>query len=332
MMRASLLLSLALACVTLAPRAHAFCQTTTCDPSDLEQTCDRDAATRCVTSGQGLFWASSCLTISVQRDGAPNAGIDYDAAKASVERAFAAWTDVDCNGKSPSLRVEISDPVECGKAEYSTDRHNANVVLFREDEWPYVGAEDALGLTTLSFDTENITGEIYDVDIEINALSEPLSVGEPGPREVDLDSLLTHEAGHALGLGHTLDDAASMRIGYTPGSMDLRTLSRDDMAGMCGIYAPIRSTSSSSCEPRHGFSELCGADQPDMIEPEPEPEPTPPDTSDNAIPSSCGIGPARASHALPWAALLLGALGVARARSSRSRHQLVGCRPGQARR
>ena len=46
----------------------------------------------------------------------------------NTERAFAAWTDVDCNGKAPSLRIEISEPVECAKAEYSSDRRNANVV------------------------------------------------------------------------------------------------------------------------------------------------------------------------------------------------------------
>ncbi len=93
-------------------------------------------------------------------------------------------------------------------------------------------------------------------------MSEPLSVGDLEPNAVDLDSLLTHEAGHLLGLGHTRDPAATMYPGYELGSVELRTLAADDVAGVCSIYPPKRHPSSTSCEPRHGFSDLCGADQP----------------------------------------------------------------------
>ncbi|HEX2875579.1 MAG TPA: matrixin family metalloprotease [Polyangiaceae bacterium] len=242
--------------------ALAFCPAKTCDPSVPEQHCEVDALTKCVTSGESLFWSSNCVTFSIQKDAAPSAGISYSDIEASVKRGFVAWTKADCGGKSPSLRLTLSEPVSCDASEYNLKAKNANVIVFREDEWPYEGAEDALGLTRVRFDTDVNVGELFDADIELNAVSEPLAVGQPKTHEVDLDSLVTHELGHALGLAHSLDSGSTMLAGYTKGSTNARTLGDDDVAGVCETYPPERKAASSSCEPRHGFSELCGADQP----------------------------------------------------------------------
>lgn len=240
----------------------AFCAATTCDPADATQKCLIDSRTKCVLSGRPLYWGSSCVTFSLQKDAAPLAGISYAEAKASVERAFEAWTRVNCGGSPPSVRLTLSEPVSCSASEYSADHRNANIIVFRENEWPYEGGEDALGLTRLRFDPSNRAGELYDADIEINAVSEPLSAGKPKPDEVDLDSLITHEMGHALGLAHSLDIEATMLAGYAKGSVNLRSLGSDDLAGICATYAPSRTPTSTSCEPRHGFSARCAAEQP----------------------------------------------------------------------
>jgi len=239
-----------------AGRASAFCQATTCDPRKTD--CKPNSA-GCFTVGFPLWWASNCVTVDVQADGSASQNIDYETAEASVSRAFAAWNDVSCSGGKPSIAVKVQGPITCDASEYNQDRGNANIVVFR-DEWPYVGGEDALGLTRVRFNPD--TGEIYDSDIEVNTVTEPLSVGDPIGNAVDLDSLLTHEAGHLLGLGHSLEDGATMNPGYNLGSIALRSLTTDDVTGLCSIYPPTRKPSSTSCEPRHGFSELCGADQP----------------------------------------------------------------------
>jgi len=288
--------------------AAAFCQATTCDPS--KSHCSTDGL-GCFTTGLPLSWASNCVTVSVQADAAPKQHIDYAAAQSSVERAFAAWTHARCDGGSPSISVVVNGPISCGASEYNSDRGNANIVVFREDAWPYTGGEDALGLTLIRFDPAN--GEIWDSDIEVNAVDEPLSVGDPLAVAVDLDSLLTHEAGHLLGLGHnTQDETATMFPGYHTGSIELRSLAADDIAGICDIYPPNRKASSKSCEPRHGFSDLCGAEQP------------PPSEKSNVTESSgCAVafGSAGRSTMLFGLAAALGALLTRRSfgRSKRSR-------------
>jgi len=241
-----------------ARAAGAWCQATTCDPR--KGPCATNAQ-GCFTTGLPLAWTSNCVTVSVQGDGAPKQHIDFDAARISVEHAFAAWTSATCEGGSPSISVVVNGPVACSLSEYNPDRGNANIVVFREDTWPYAGGEDALGLTLIRFDPD--TGAIWDSDIEVNAVDEPLSDGNGDPNAVDLASLLTHEAGHLLGLGHNMyDETATMFPGYHTGSIELRSLADDDIAGICEIYPPKRKPSSTSCEPRHGFSDLCGADQP----------------------------------------------------------------------
>jgi len=255
----------ALATLGSARSAAAFCRATTCNPA--KQTCTHDGA-GCSADGLPVFWAGSCITISVQADGAPHAGVDFDAAQASLQRAVEAWTQVECpGGGHPSLHVELNGPVTCSEAEYNREHKNANIIIFRDQMWPYAGiSQDTLGYTNLNFNPD--TGELYDADIELNAVDEPLAVGrKPTASEVDLDSVMTHELGHLLGLDHSRDVAATMVGGYQNGSIELRTPAADDIAGICALYPPQRQASDSSCEPRHGFSEQCAADQTEDIVP-----------------------------------------------------------------
>jgi hypothetical protein len=258
-------LTLALAAVIttalVTPGASAFCRTTTCDPNDPSEHCEKDESTGCLTTGYPLAWRSSCVGVGVHQMGSPQNGLSYDQVTGVVEQAFAAWMQADCGGAGPSIDVQLMGAIECGLSEYNQKRANANVVVFREDVWPYVGAANAIGLTTTRFDTK--TGDLWDADIELNGATQSLSIGDPITGD-DLLSVLTHEAGHFLGLSHTFDGAATMRAIYDPthDGDSFRSLEQDDVNGICAIYPIGRTPTTTSCENRHGFSSQCGAEQP----------------------------------------------------------------------
>jgi len=246
--------------------ASAYCRTRACNPA-IEQ-CARDAS-NCITTGDLLYWPSSCVSFSTQQDGSAKYDISGDAFGKLVQTALDAWTSATCiaadgTDSVPSLRVKNLGTVACDQVEFNTSGANANVWMFRDDTWPYVGGEDALGLSTVHYDPD--TGVIQDVDVEINAADAPLSTnGAKGA--ADLQSILTHEAGHFLGLSHTSVTGATMFAGYTLGDQSQRTLEPDDTAGICAAYPEgrvITNVNSSNpqgfddCTPRRGLALECG--------------------------------------------------------------------------
>ena len=266
----SMLVAVALGAGTLmaSGSASAYCRTKACDtdPSYGDAWDEEPQPTECVRNAQGcflegtaLFWGTRCLNFGVQRDGSGSSDIDYETARDTIQAGFDTWAAADCgSGESPSFRVVDKGKIACEHIEYNQDAPNANVFLFRDDDWPYRNlGGDALALTTVTFSIE--TGEIYDADVELNSFQTLFTTSdEPAAIVSDLSSVVTHEIGHFLGLSHSAESTAVMRgIGYTSGSIELRTLTPDDIAGVCDIYPPGKSTSG-SCTPRHGFSDECG--------------------------------------------------------------------------
>ena len=143
----------------------------------------------------------------------------------------------------------------CDRVEYNTRQGNANIIMMRE---PWEGERNLLALTTVSMNKE--TGQIYDVDMEING-SAPLSLGPPAvPGRYDLRSIMTHEVGHFLGLAHSNIAGSSMSTNQPLGVNDLATLDTDDIAGICTIYPPERSEPACDPTPHLGFSPECSFD------------------------------------------------------------------------
>jgi len=258
------------ACTLATPlTASAFCRTTTSNvPADYDP-----SISGCWQQGLPLYWANACVSYDLQQDASDQ--ISYNDAANGLATAFSKWTSTDClesTGRSGRVSIDVRDfgPVACDLVQYDQSGPNQHAIIFRDNEWPYDDTSNTLALTTVTYNTE--TGEIFDADMEINTHSQTLSISAVVPTGgYDFESIVTHETGHFLGMAHSDDERATMYAHYTPGEDVMRSLTADDVSGICTIYAPdgnreVAQAASATgvlmqeaCDPtpRHGFTTQC---------------------------------------------------------------------------
>lgn len=222
---------LALSAALAAPDASAWCRTSTVRPAPGE----------CSDMGTPLMWCSACVGLSVNVEGSLD--IPLETVRTEAAAAAARWRDAPCPGElmdPPMFELRVIDDTRV----FSGINHggtNANAVwfnsLWRADALHRPGT---IAITIVSFDRR--TGEILDADVELNQNTDQnpngfvFSTGAPAPDTADLPTILTHEFGHALGLGHSDQDRAVMWPTAGMGEQRI-TLNTDDAEGVCDIYA-----------------------------------------------------------------------------------------------
>jgi len=257
-------LSLALVMMALPRSAQAFCQTHTCEFSGT-QMCTWDAAAGCWTGGAVAHWATSCIDYAVQLDGSKEEGISAAALAGVLRDGFQLWSDAACGaGRSPELTATDRGLTSCDRVEFNCGAgpDNDHIVMFRDgrSELP----PTTIALSTIIANTN--TGEILDVDIEINSHDFDFYLNDadvaPADRASnrsdgahDLRLVLNHELGHFLGLSHTLEPGALMRAAYD--GFD-RNPAGDDVAGIC--RALKQSSADPECAPEPSPGECVGTD------------------------------------------------------------------------
>lgn len=240
------------AVLTSATTAHAYCRLTTEMPV---------AGETCSANGDPLFWPRQCLGYSVvPRDVEPPT---LDDLRNVVDTSFATWGAVECDGQPIGIELQQTvETAECLEPQYNTNGPNANAVIFVRDWEARKLPDTAFGLTLVWHHPD--TGEIFDADLQINETLGELTIcdGKCPLRSVDIQNVVTHEAGHYLGLGHTTDDldlnptmAASAVLGETA----KRNLANDDRRGVCAIYGDYAPTACepSDFRPNNGFHATC---------------------------------------------------------------------------
>jgi hypothetical protein len=216
--------------VLAAAPASAFCRTTTVALPPAYN----PAKSGCYTDGLDLWWSNACVGFMINQNASPE--IPYADAKRIIDGAFGTWMAITCPKSGKPLGITVSDlgAAVCDKVTFNQHSPNQNLIMF-DTTWPYNDPNNTLGLTTVTFDST--TGEILDADMELNSSAHNLSITDQVPANgFDLASVVTHEAGHFLGLAHATSPSSTMFASYKPGSTALRTLSADDIAGVCTIY------------------------------------------------------------------------------------------------
>ena len=226
--------------LALSPPAQAYQQTMTCTPSGT-------FACEPGETALPVLWPGAQTSFVINERGTNNSnapsGLSQEVHDVIVN-AFAKWSQLECPGfevadNCSDLLISYGGITAQNKVEFdqSSTASNINLVIFHDSGWNQVASAQTFALTSVTYIPR--TGQIVDADLEINADNYLLNIGDPVDLNlVDLENTMVHEVGHFVGMDHSIDPNATMFASAQLGETLKRTLSRDDIEGICASYPP----------------------------------------------------------------------------------------------
>jgi hypothetical protein len=153
---------------------------------------------------------------------APSRDVSPGAVRTALQGALDAWNSQPGLPLRLMLEADVAEPVP------------GVVVRFVQSGWRH----DAARVGHTDFEADPSSGTLYSAAIEIDEQHHRFFAGHTGAHgsAYDLEAVLTHELGHALGLGHSAEPGAAMRgLGHS-GDEAARGVSDDDRAGLRSLY------------------------------------------------------------------------------------------------
>jgi hypothetical protein len=219
--------------VLLCPAvARAYCLTTTVtEPDDWEPT-----LTGCWKQGVTLGWPAR--PIGYHLDPRASRKVSFEVFQRITTASFAEWSAVTCGTTNPSFEVRDLGPAtidvsDCQDGPCVRDRlAESGAIVFRDDGWPHDDGSSTFALTTVTYRPS--TGRIWGAFLELNTADHDFVEHGPSPgHTAALDSVITHEAGHFLGIAHSDQHDSIMFSRYVNDGN--ATLREDDRAAICAI-------------------------------------------------------------------------------------------------
>ncbi|HEY6882003.1 MAG TPA: matrixin family metalloprotease [Polyangiales bacterium] len=218
-----------------ASTAHAYCRTHTLDPA--ASSCPED----CPELGLPLAWPTPHLDYAFNQNGFP--GIADADLRRMIATSIGTWENVRCDGKSVGIDSYAAKATTTLTVGPEGDEPNDNVIVhFTSEQW---AAQDlgskAFAITAVWFNAKN--GDILGADMMFNGGMDPFGecsdsgclASDP---HTDLRNVATHEFGHFLGLSHSAVEGSTMWCDADQGEISKRSLSPDDVKGLCAVYPP----------------------------------------------------------------------------------------------